>query len=97
MTIVPLSEAKAHLSEIAERVATTQERVQITKNGREHVVLVAASDLESIEATLELLADPDAQQRIAESDRDIERGDVFDEQAVRELLTDRAPRTGTRG
>lgn len=97
MTIMPLSEVKAHLSEIAERVATTQERVQITKNGREHVVLVAASDLESIEATLELLADPDAQQRIAESDRDIERGDVLDEQAVRELLTDRAPQTGTRG
>jgi len=88
MATVPLSEAKARLSEIADRVATTQERVQITKNGRDHVVLVAATDLESIEATLELLADPAAQQRIAEADRDVERGDVLDEQAVRDLLAD---------
>jgi antitoxin YefM len=34
MTTVPLSEAKAHLSEIAEQVARTQERVHVTKNGR---------------------------------------------------------------
>ena len=31
------------------------ERVHITRNGREYVVLIAAEDLESIEATLELL------------------------------------------
>lgn len=96
MPIVPLSEAKAHLSEIADRVATTQERVQITKNGRDHVVLVAASDLESIEATLELLADPASQQRIAEADRDVERGDVLDEQTVRTLFADRRRRARPR-
>ena len=33
------------------------ERVRITKNGHESVVLVAAEDLEAIEATLELLTD----------------------------------------
>ncbi len=60
---LPLSEVKARLSEVGEEVATTHERVRITKNGREYVVLVAAEDLESIEATLELLSDPDAQDR----------------------------------
>lgn len=54
MTTLPLSEVKARLSEIAEEVATTHDRVQITKNGRDYVVLMAAADLESIEATLEL-------------------------------------------
>ena len=48
MTMLPLSEVKARLSEIAEEVATPHERVQITKNGREYVVLLAAEDLESI-------------------------------------------------
>ena len=65
MTILPLSEVKARLSEIAEEVAATHERVQITKNGRDYVVLMAAEDLESIEATLELLSDAGAQERIA--------------------------------
>lgn len=87
MTTLPLSEVKAHLSEIAEEVASTHERVQITKNGRDYVVLMAAEDLESLEATLELMADHEAQARIARSDEDIAAGDVLDEEAVRALLS----------
>lgn len=92
MSTVPLSEAKARLSEIADEVGRTHERVHITRNGREYVVLVAAEDLESIEATLELLSDPQAQERIRSSEADIARGDVLDEQEVRALLN---RRTGT--
>lgn len=87
MTVLPLSEVKARLSEIAEEVATTHERVQITKNGREYVVLLAAEDLESLEATLELLADPDAQERVRKAEADISAGDVLDERAVRDLVS----------
>lgn len=57
-------------------MAATHERVQITKNGREHVVLLAAEDLESVEATLELLDDPGARSRSARAEEEIERGDV---------------------
>ncbi len=89
MTTLPLSEVKARLSEIAEGVAATHERVQITKNGRDYVVLLAAEDLESIEATLELLSDPDAQSRIARAEEEIERGDVMDETQLRALLAAR--------
>jgi prevent-host-death family protein len=89
MTTLPLSDAKARLSEIADEVGRTHERVHITKNGRDYVVLLAAEDLESIEATLELLADPEAQQRLQQSERDIARGDVLDEAEVRGLLADR--------
>ena len=93
MTTLPLSEVKARLSEIAEEVATTHERVQITKNGRDYVVLLAAQDLESIEATLELLSDPEAQRRIDRAEEDIVEGDVLEENAVRALLAGRAGRT----
>jgi antitoxin YefM len=89
MTTLPLSDAKARLSEIADEVGRTHERVHITKNGRDYVVLLAAEDLESIEATLELLADPEAQQRVQESERDIARGDLLDEAEVRALLASR--------
>lgn len=61
---MPLSEVKARLPEIAEEVATTHERVQVTRNGRDYVVLLAAEDLESLEATLELLSDREAQARV---------------------------------
>lgn len=87
MTTLPLSEVKARLSEIAEEVAATHERVQVTRNGRDYVVLLASEDLESIEATLELLSDPAAMARISSSERDIEQGDVLDERAVRALLS----------
>ncbi len=90
MSTIPLSEAKARLSEIADEVGRTHERVHITRNGREYVVLVAAEDLESIEATLELLADPEAQERIRRSEADVARGDVLDEQDVRALLAQRS-------
>jgi antitoxin YefM len=92
MTTRPLSEVKAHLSEIAEEVASTHERVQITKNGREYVVLIAAEDLESLEATLELLADREAQERIERADEDIANGDFLSEAAVRGLLSERGPK-----
>lgn len=93
MTTLPLSEVKARLSEIAEDVATTHERVQITKNGRDYVVLLAAEDLESIEATLELLNDSEAQRRIARSEEDIAESNVLDEGDMRALLADRSGRT----
>lgn len=84
-----MSEAKARLSEIADEVGRTHERVHITRNGREHVVLLAEKDLESIEATLELLTDPEAQKRIEIARAEVARGDVLTEAEVRALLTDR--------
>jgi len=89
MTTVPLSEAKARLSEIADEVGRTHERVHITRNGREYVVLIAAEDLESIEATLELLADRSAQERLREGEDEVARGDVLDEEDVRAMLAQR--------
>jgi len=89
MNTIPLSEAKARLSEIADEVGRTHERVHITRNGREYVVLLAAEDLESIEATLELLADAQAQERIRRAEVDFTQGDVLDEQQVRTLITKR--------
>ncbi|PZS23861.1 MAG: prevent-host-death protein [Pseudonocardiales bacterium] len=89
MSTIPLSEAKARLSEIADEVGRTHERVHITRNGREYVVLLAAEDLESIEATLELLAETQAQERIAAGEADFAVGDVLDERQVRTLIDER--------
>lgn len=89
MDTLPLSDAKARLSEIAEEVDRTHERVHITRNGRQYVVLLAAADLESIEATMELLVDPAAQQRIARSQEEIARGDGLTLDQVEQSLRER--------
>lgn len=90
MRTLPLSEVRARLSEIAEEVATTHERVQVTRNGRDYVVLVAAEDLEAMETTLELLSDPEAIQRVRRSEREIAAGQVLDEAAVRAVVGESA-------
>lgn len=74
METLPLSDAKARLSEIADEVARTHQRVQITKNGRSYVVLISADDLESMEATLELLSDPEAMERVRQAHADLSAG-----------------------
>jgi prevent-host-death family protein len=89
MTVLPLSEVKARLSEIADEVGRTHERVHITKNGREYVVLLAAEDLDSIEATLELLSDPAAQERIARSQDELARGEGLSIAEVARSLEER--------
>ena len=76
MSIIPLTEAKSRLSEIADEIHRTHERVSVTRNGREYVVIMSAEDLESLEATIELLSDPSAQARIAQAEADIDRGEV---------------------
>jgi antitoxin YefM len=89
MTTLPLSDVKARLSEIAEEVDRTHERVHITRNGREYVVLISAEDLESIEATLELLSHPAAQQRMAKSQQEIDRGEGLTPDQVEQSLKER--------
>ncbi len=76
MTTLPLSEVKARLSEIADEVDRTHERVQVTRNGRQYVVLLSAEDLESLEATIELLRDHAAMERIRAADAAVAVADV---------------------
>ncbi len=75
METLPLSAVKARLSEIADEVDRTHQRVQITKNGRSYVVLISAEDLASLEATVELLSDPAAMRRVRRAQSDIDAGD----------------------
>lgn len=54
---IPFSEAKAHLSELADRVEHEHDRVLVTRNGRPSFVLVSADDLEALEETLAITRD----------------------------------------
>jgi antitoxin YefM len=89
MKTLPLSEVKARLSEIADEVDRTHERVHVTRNGREYVVLLSAEDLESLEATIELLRDDAAMDRIRAADEATAAGDLATADEVAALMDDR--------
>ena len=72
-TPVPLSEAKARLSELARRVRQQHERITLTRNGEPEAVLLSVDDLEGLEMTLEILGDSAA--RISESLAALGRGE----------------------
>jgi prevent-host-death family protein len=74
-TPVPLSEAKARLSELASRVRQQHERITLTRNGEAEAVLLSVDDLESLEMTLEILGHADAIARVSESLNALRRGE----------------------
>jgi antitoxin YefM len=92
MTTLPLSEVKARLSEIADDVDRTHERVHVTRNGREYVVLLSAQDFASLEATIELLADQAAMRRVRRADADVAAGKVTGGDEMAELMAKRRQR-----
>jgi len=89
METLPLSAVKARLSEIADEVDRTHQRVQITKNGRSYVVLISAEDLASLEATVELLSDPAAMRRVRQAENDIDGGDFTTGEEMDQLMRHR--------
>jgi antitoxin YefM len=69
-----LADIKAHLSEIVDRVEQHHERITLTRNGRPAAVLISPEDLEALEDTLELLADPRARVEIERAREEIASG-----------------------
>ena len=59
METLSLSEAKMKLSELIEKVQSTDEEVVITKNGRPAAVLVSPDEFESWRETIAIKADGD--------------------------------------
>ena len=92
MQTLSLSEVKARLSEIADEVDQTHERVYVTRNGRDFVVLISKEDLDSLEATLELLSDRQALERVQQAERAIAVGEGTTGEEMAELMRQRRAR-----
>lgn len=76
MKILPLSEVKAKLSEVVDRVAETAEEVTITRNGRPAAVLVNPDEYASWMETMAIQADSDLMAEIRSGLRDLRRRKV---------------------
>lgn len=86
MKTLPLSEAKAHLSKIVAEVASRDERVTITRNGRPAAMIVSPEEIEGMEATLELLSDSVAMRGIRRGLRQLEQGRILSQSEVEDLF-----------
>lgn len=71
---VPFSEAKAHLSDLADRVEHTHDRIVVTRHGRPSFVLLSPDDLESLEETLDILRDRELTDSIRRSHHEAASG-----------------------
>ena len=74
MKTLPLSEAKAHLSELIDAVDARHERVTITRRGRPAAVLMSHEEMEGLEATLEIMADPAFYAEILRNQAELDAG-----------------------
>ena len=86
-----LADAKAHLSDVVNRVSTQHERVTVTVHGRPSAILLAPEDLERLEETIAVLADTDLVIQLAQAEADVAAGRV--ESADELALTMRRRRT----
>lgn len=74
MRTLPLSDAKAKLSRVVDDIVRRDERVTITKNGTPAAVILSAEDYESLNATLEILSDPEFAADVRRGLQSLKRG-----------------------
>jgi prevent-host-death family protein len=64
MKILSLSEAKMKLSELVDKVHSTDEEVMITKNGRPAAVMISPDEFDSWKETFQIKSDSDLKREI---------------------------------
>ena len=82
MSTVPLAEARHKLSRLIDDVVRTHERVEVTRKGRRAAVLLSAADYDSLIETLDILADADEVQAIAEAHAQLSAGESYSKDEV---------------
>ncbi|MER6947046.1 type II toxin-antitoxin system prevent-host-death family antitoxin [Nonomuraea sp. NPDC000554] len=82
METIPISEANDRLTELAAR---EHDHFTPTRNGRPHAVIASVAERESLQETLEILADPETRADLAEAAAAEARGDVTTEEMAARL------------
>jgi prevent-host-death family protein len=81
--VLPLAEIKKRLSEIVDGVEGRHDRVVLTRHGRPAAVILSPDELESLEATLELLSDSEAMREIRAAETAVRSGRVVSADELR--------------
>src|ERR1035437_3507658 len=89
METIPITEAKARIAELADRVAREHDHFAITRNGRADVMLISVAEYESMQETLDILGDEQTLADLRQSREDFAGGDTFDAGQIRAELEQR--------
>ena len=76
-TVLPFSEVRDHLSELADRVEQQGDQILVTRNGHPSFMMVNCDYLESLEETLEVMRDPELVASLRRSRAEAEAGLAF--------------------
>ncbi len=74
--LIAISDARANLPDLVNKVSDNLDRFVITINGQPKAVLVSEEEIESLEETAEILAIPGAKEAIDRGIVQAERGEV---------------------
>jgi len=72
--LISISDVRARLPDLVDKVNKKLDRVTITVNGKPKAVLVSAAELESIEETLEILSNPKLMKELRKAEKEIDEG-----------------------
>lgn len=86
MTTISATMARTKLYDLIDEVSSSGKRVGITKKGETKVVLISQEDLDSLEATLDVISDPELMEDIRKGDEDIKAGRVSSWEDVKKEL-----------
>ena len=86
MSTMSLAQAKAHLSEVVNRVANQHERVTVTVHGHPSAILLAPEDLERLEETIAVLSDNALIAALTDADADQAAGRLETEAELAEAM-----------
>jgi antitoxin YefM len=75
--LIPISDARANLPDLVNKVNKNLDRVVITVNGQPKAILVSAEELESLEETADILAIPGAKASILRGEQDAKAGRII--------------------
>jgi antitoxin YefM len=78
MTTLPVADARANLSKLIDQASSTNERFEITKNGRRAAVLIGADDYDAMRETIEVLSEPLLLQNHLKGRLTLTEGDYLD-------------------
>jgi antitoxin YefM len=80
---IPITEAKAPIAELADRVAREHDHFVISRNGRADVMLISVAEYESMRETLDIVSEEETLADLRQSRADFAAGDIFDAGQVR--------------
>ena len=83
---LPITEARAKLTQIANDLAGSQDTVTVTNRGKPMMTLIGYEMYESIIESLEIMSDPELMAQLRQSLREARSGDMIDlDEVEREL------------